>query len=87
MAAGVVFALSGHAATAGAWTASSAGGILTVTGAPGEVNALAVADGDPGSFVVSDDVNAFGGAAPTGCTPINDGSGAPVPASGGRSRT
>src|SRR3954467_8258269 len=70
--------LSGPTATAGAWNASSASGILTVSGAPGEANALAVADGDPGSFVISDDRNAFSGAAPAGCAPIDDGSGAPV---------
>jgi len=75
---GLAFALSWPVATAQAWTATSAGGVLQVAGSAGEVNALAVADGDPGTFVISNDVNALSGAAPAGCAAIDDGSGAPI---------
>ena len=57
------------------WTASATAGTLAVQAAPGEANLLAVSDGDPGTFVVTDDGAAFVGPAPAGCTALDDGEG------------
>lgn len=76
--AGAALAFAMPTADARAWTAGTSGGVLQVTAAASEANLFAVAPGDPGTFVVSDDVNVFSGAAPAGCAVIDDGSGAPI---------